>query len=434
MRISNVLFNGLLLATTLCFFSISFADELLLNHLSLKQSIALFEANNQELRLAKRNVESAQADILTATQAPNPTISLGLSNLNLNLGQGNKNPNGSNSLLDKTLQSSLQLSQLFERGDKRSLRTSVANDAYQAAQFDFKDTLRQQALALQNAYYDLVLAQESEKIQAVNVELYEKSLNAAALRFKAGDIAASDVARIKVDMLRGQNDLRQSSANRQKAQSILAYLIGQEKNAAVIIATDTWPSIEDAPMMQADNNSIGNRADVLAAEARAQQADDLRRLTDALKARDVTVALAYQHFPGQEPGGAANSIGATVSFPLFTNYQYQGEIARAEANYDIAQNLKAQTSAQAISDLNKAQADVNAALDKLKRFDTQMLPEAKKAADAAEFAYTHGAVDVTYLLDSRRTLHAIELDAAASHADFAKSLAAWYATIKNEKE
>lgn len=430
----KISFIKLVVLTTIFFNVNSFADEIALDHLSLKQSVSLFEANNKELQLAKRNIEGAEADKLTAAQTPNPEVSIGLSNLNLNFSQGNKNPQGSNSFFDKTWQSSLQVSQLFERGNKRNLRTSVADDAYNAAQFDFKDTVRQQALALENAYYDLVLAQESEKIQSSNVDLYEKSLNAASLRLKAGGIAASDVARIKVDFLRAQNDLRQSLANRQKAQSTLAYIIGQEKNALSIIATDSWPQNEPSVTTLSNQNNIENRADVLAAEARSKQADELRNLAQSLKARDITVGLAYQHYPGQEPATGVNTIGATVSFPLFTNYEYQGEIARAETNYYIAQDLKQQTQAQATSDLNKAQADLNAALDKVNRFDGQMLNEAKKAADAAEFAYTHGAVDVTYLLDSRRTLHAIELDAATSHADFAKSLAVLHASIKNEKE
>jgi len=59
----------------------------------------------------------------------------------------------------------------------------------------------------------------------------------------------------------------------------------------------------------------------------------------------------------------------------------------------------------------------------------QILIEAKKAADSAEFAYNHGATGITDLLDSRRVLRALQLDAASVHADFAKSLAAWKAAI-----
>ena len=422
----------LLIIKAIFFSGLSFADDQPLNALSLKQSIQLFEVNNREVSTAKLIIDGAQADTLTAGQIPNPVLSISASNFNLNLNQGNVNTQKNNSLVNKTIQSVLQISQLIERGDKRKLRIAAADKALIASRLDFKETIRQQELILQNAYYDLLLAQEIEKIQQINVDLYEKSLNAAKLRFEAGDIAASDAARIKVDVLRSQNDLRQSLANRKKAQSNLAYLIGKENNANEIIVTDTWPVIDSDFIKRLDKSNFNNRPDILAAEIRTKQADDMRSLAKSLKSRDVTVDLAYQHFPGQEPGVGVNTIGATVSFPLFTNYQYQGEIGRAEINYYLAQDSKEQIKALAIGEINKAESDLTAAMDKVKRYDDQALGEAQKVADSAEFAYQHGAINLTDLLDARRTLHSIQLDAITSHADFAKSLAAWRAAIKIE--
>ena len=410
------------------------ANEQSLNNLSLKQSIQLFEVNNREVLLANRNIEGAKADILTAGQIPNPTLSVGVSNINLNTNQGNTNTQQSDSLANKTIQSVLQVSQLFERGDKRNIRLAAADKALIASRLDFKNTLRQQKLILQNAYYDLLLAQETERIQQINVDLYAKSLNVAELRLKVGDIAASDVARIKVDVLRSQNDLRQSLANRQKAQSNLAYLIGKENNANEIIAIDTWPSTDIKLINHADKSKLNDRPDILAAEIRTKQANDILSLAKSLKSRDVTVNLAYQHFPGQEPGVGVNTIGATVSFPLFTNYEYKGEIGRAEVNYYQAQDLKEQIKALAIGEISKAESDLSSSIDRVKRYDEQALGEAQKVADAAEFAYQHGAINLTDLLDARRTLRSIELDAVNSHADFAKSLASWLAAIKFEND
>ena len=426
------IFIKFLIINTIFLSGFSFANEQSLDSLSLKQSIQLFEVNNREVLSAKRNIEGAEADTLTAGQMPNPVLSIGASNFNLNTNQGNTNTQHSNNLTNKTIQSVLQVSQLFERGDKRNLRLAAADKALIASRLDFKDTLRQQELILQSAYYDLLLAQETEKIQQINVDLYAKSLNAAELRLKAGDIAASDVARIKVDVLRSQNDLRQSLANRQKAQSNLAYLIGKENNSNEIIATDTWPSTDIDLINHADKSKLNDRPDILAAEIRTKQADDMRSLAKSLKSRDVTVDLAYQHFPGQEPGVGVNTIGATVSFPLFTNYEYQGEIGRAEVNYYLAQDSKEQIKALAIVELNKAESDLNSSIDRVKRYDEQALGEAQKVADAAEFAYQHGAINLTDLLDARRTLHSIQLDAVNSHADFAKSLATWRAAIQIE--
>lgn len=398
-----------------------------LNNLTLKQAELLFKRNSRELLAAQRAVEASQANTLVAGQKPNPVLSFGLSSIDLNRNRGNANPNGNRGILNDTYDSSLQINQLFERGDKRNLRLVSAQTAVKAANFDLKDTLRQQELALKSTYYDLLLAQDSLQIQQTNVELYEKTLQAAELRLKAGDIASSDAARIRVDALRAKNDLRQALANKQKAQANLAYLIGREQAANSIVVNDAWPEVKDSSLLALDEKSIEQRPDVMAAETRTQQALQNRRLAEALKTRDINVGLAYQHFPGQDPGAGANTIGATLSIPLFTNYQFQGEIAMAENDYTSALEAKEQASAAALGEIERAKADLNAAVDKVRRFDTQMLSEAQKAADAAEFAYQHGAMGVTDLLDSRRILRALQLDAVSVRADYAKSLAAWQA-------
>lgn len=421
------------------FSSAVFAEEAKLDQLSLSAATSLFRSNSRELLQSQRMLEGAEANAVVAAQKPNPVLSLGLANVNLNRNQGNANPTGGNSLADKTLNSTIQINQLFERGDKREIRIKAADDAIKASNYDLKDMLRQQSMLLASAYYDLTLAQESEKIQASNIALYEKTLQAAELRLKAGDIASSDVARIRIDVLRAKNDLRQSMANHQKAQANLAYLIGKEKQAASIVAIDSWATgyavtiDADSGNSKAVDNKLNQRADILAAEARTQQAEENRRFANALKTRDVDIGIQYQHFPGQGPAVGDNTLGAFVSIPLFTNYQYQGEIARAEVDFNAAQEAKEQARAMAIGEISRARADLGAALEKVQRFDEQMLAEALQAANAAEFAYQQGAKGVTDLLDSRRVLRALQLDAATAHADYAKAFAMWQAVTNTEE-
>ena len=433
------IFTYLALSAVSVYTNMALAEEPQLDHLSYSAASTLFSNNSRELLLAKRMLESAQAGAVIAAQKPNPVLSIGVSNFNLNRNQGNTNPNGGNGLVDKTLNSSVQINQLLERGNKRELRMAAAEDAIKASNYDLKDTRRQQTLSLAYAYYDLLLAQESEKIQMSNVALYESTLKAAELRLKAGDIANSDVARIRVDALRVKNDLRQAIANHQKAQANIAYLLGKENEASSIVATDQWPTM-DAALSAAANigevnlaNKISQRPDILAAEARTQQAEENRRFANSLKTRDLNLGVQYQHFPGQGPAVGDNTIGAFVSIPLFTNYQYQGEVARSEVEFAAALEAKEQARATAIGEISRSRADLNAAIDKVQRFEQQMLGEAQKASDAAEFAYQHGAIGVTDLLDSRRVLRALQLESAAAHADYAKAYSAWQAATDNEE-
>ena len=385
--------------------------------LSLREADALLAQKNRELRAARRAVEAAQAATLSASQRPNPNLSL--STVNISPGRGV----GAGPLRDKAVDSTVRLDQLIERGNKRELRVSTAKRLEAASGEDLADMLRQQRLTLRGGYYDLLLAQDRVALSAATAELYQRSLQAADLRLAAGDIASSDVARIRVDALRAQNDARAAEAERRRAQLAFAYLIGAEQHADQIMATDAWPVPQPATPIDLDQ-LIERRPDVRAARSRIEAAGAARDLARSLRTRDVSVGLQYEHFPDNF-GNTSNSYGVALSIPLFTGYYYEGEIAQAESAFNSATDNLGRTRAVARTEIAKARSDVIAAADRLARYQDNLLAEAKKSADSAEFAYKNGAIGVMDLLDARRTLRAIQLDAAAAQADHAKALAAW---------
>ena len=391
-----------------------------LERLTLRQAEIFFAARNRELQLGQRLVEGAQADRLSAAARPNPTASLNASPLNPHSGLG------SGDLRDKQIGSVVGLQQLFERGNKRELRMAAADYNIQASRGDYAEIQRQQKVALYSAYYDLVAAQERLRVTSETAGLFDKTIDAVERRLKAGDISASDVARIRVDALRAQNDARTALAERQKAQALLAYIIGAERDAARINAVDGWPELSAMAATFEIDKMLAGRADVQAAQARLAGAEKNRELARSLRTRDVTGSAQFQHFPGDFSN---NTFGVGVSVPLFTNYYFEGEIRRAEVELQAARENVERVRALAQGEIARSRADLDAAYERVRRFQEVLLKEAQKAADAAEFAYSRGALGVMDLLDSRRQLYATRLEASSTQADFAKSLAAWQAAI-----
>ena len=400
-----------------------------LTALALGQAEQLLQARNRELQAARRAVEAAQANTLSAGAPPNPTLSLGISQINPAVGVG------SGPFRDKIVDSSIRLDQLIERGDKRELRVATARRLESASTEDLSDAYRQQRLALRSAYYDLLLAQDKQDIARDNAFLFEHSMQAAELRLKAGDIAAADVSRLRVDALRAQNDARAAEADLRRAQLVLAYMIGAETQAGVIRAADPWPALVPVEANDITDELIDRRPDVRAARNRVDAAEKARELARSLRTHDVSVGMQYDHYPVNPSyalgsgAGTGNSYGVFVSVPLFARYYYEGEIRGAEVGYDAAVEAMDKVRAQARSELMRAFSDLQAAEARLNRYDGSLLGEAKKAADSAEFAYRNGAIGVMDLLDSRRTLRAIQVDAASARNDYAKALAAWQAGL-----
>ncbi len=381
--------------------------------LTLAEAEALWQDHNRELQLARTAVSGAEADVLTAGQLPNPQLSLNITQISPWSGYG------AGPWKDKKMDNVLRLDQLVERGGKRDLRIKGADARLDASRSDLDDTGRQQLLALQQTYFDLHLAQEKRRLAGELAANYDKSLDTGRIRLKAGDISQVELARLQIDKSRADNDARQAQADLEQAQVALAYLLGREREAAQLVAADNWPPLGDAPVKRGD---LEQRPDVAAARLRVAAAEAARDLAKAQKTRDVTLGVQYEHNMQSEP---TNSYGFGVSVPLFIFHEYEGDIARAEADLAAARLLYERTLAQAVGSADQAVSALRSAEERLRRLEAGLLADAERVAKAAELAYSRGAMNLMDLLDARRTLRQIQIETATARADYAKALAAW---------
>ncbi|MEO7403442.1 MAG: TolC family protein, partial [Burkholderiales bacterium] len=396
--------------------------------LSLQAAEGLIAERNRDVLLARRTAAGVDADVLTAGARPNPNLSFGLSSINPSAGIGAGTPR------DKAIDQFIRLDQLIERGGKRELRIDAAKGRASAARSDVNEIVRQQRLAVGLAYYDLLLAQDRTRITAETLELYGNTLAAADRRLKAGDIAPADVSRIRVDALRAETDARTADADRVRAQLALASLLAAEPQARDIQGMDPWPDAA-AAMAPADVDAqIAQRADVRAAAARLEAARVARDLARSLRTRDVSVGAQFDRYPtsGSNQLGSGNSFGVSMSLPLFWRYGFEGEISRAEADYTLALDTVERARAVARADVARAYAELNSFRARVERYDRAVLPEARRSAEFAEFAYKNGAIGVMDLLDARRVLRATQLEASQARADHAKARVALRAAAATE--
>src|SRR5438067_1635477 len=370
--------------------------------LTLVEAQSLLVQHNRDLQAARRVVESADAQRVIAGARPNATFSINSTGI------------ASNVKPDTVF----RIDQPFERGNKRDLRLDAASGLQRAAHQDYLDVLRQQLATLQSAYFDLKLAQERALTLAENAKLFSGTLAAAERRLKAGDLAPADVAKVQVDYERAQGDARTAQAELARG-----YLIAMEAEALELRAVDPWPALERAAGAAIDP-AIDARPDVAAARARVEAAEKLRDLARAQRTRDVTLGAQYERFPGNLP---ANSVGFGFAVPIFTGYDFSGDIQKAEVDRYAAMDALARGRAVALGELRRAAGDLNAAAERVERFDASLLGAANRSAQAAEFAFSRGAISVLEVLDARRTMRAVRLEALGARADYAKALAAWRA-------
>lgn len=393
------------------------AAELAPQPLSLTQALSA-ASNNLDVSLARRVLSAAQADVTAADRSPFPSFSAKASQMDLENGIG-----GGNVLNDKRIDKSIGLDWTWERGNKRELRTQAARSVASAAQADVDDVRSQQLLAAQAAFFDLLAAQQ----RLVEVQAIEQSASqlaqTAELRVKAGDLAAQDAARTDIEAQRARGDVQSADLDRRRAALVLAQLIGLNTDPAALSAQADWPTA--GPVASADMGALTSlieaRSDVRAAVLRVQAAQAARDAAAAQKSADITIGSSLDHYPGT----SSRLLELRMQMPLQWGYHYQGEIARAEAVVDLAQDALEKTRRSALLELQRLQQELLTAAQRAQRYDTDILPQSRKVAAGADLAYSKGALSLTDLLDARRTLRATLLEALNARTDFAKARSAW---------
>ncbi len=377
--------------------------------ISIDAALAASDGANIDLVTARNAIKTAAAGVRSADTAPNPTLGYNLGHF-----QFHPDPQAGGQQLDQVFSVDVPL----ESGGKRTARVAAAKAGLAAAGSDANDTRRQVHAAVIAAFYDLMAAERKLELNTRIAESYRTSQSLASKRLAAGAISGGDLARQNVETLRAASALSQAASARREAQLALAILIGREAAAPDLKTIGDWPqpraaSPDDAEIL------ADRRPDVRAAVQRVEAARYQLKGARALRHPDVTAGVQYEH----DPGAFGNTFGVGVSVPIPVRNGYNGEVDAAGVGLSQSEALAAKARAVAVADIITARRAAAEAVARRNEYETALLPAARKAAETAEFAYARGALALLDLLDARRTLQSVELDAIDAHADEARALA-----------
>lgn len=389
---------------------------LVTSSLSLSQAMQAAQ-NNLDVSLARRALDVARGDVTAADRAPIAVLSSKAGSINLQNGIGE-----GNLFRDKRLEKVIGVDWTYERGNKRELRTQAAQSLADAAMADVEDIKVQQLIATAAAYFDLLAAQERiNEVRAIARSAAQLA-STAQRRVQAGDLPALDAARTEIEAQRAATDLASALIDRQRTALGLAQLTGISNPAALWVQAD-WPVLQSLPT-DTLYPSIEARAEVRAALQRVEAARAALESTSAQKSRDLTLGTSFTHFPGT----STRQLEFRLQMPLngfLGSYNFQGEIARAQAQLGQAEDTLEKTRRSATADFQRLQQNQSGAAARALSYEASILPRAHKVAEMAELAYSKGAMSLTELIDARRTLRSILIEALNARTDHAKAALAW---------
>jgi outer membrane protein, heavy metal efflux system len=372
-------------------------------------------ATNRTIAVLEKAAAVARADIERVNVRPNPTLSAQLGN---SLG-------GRYGL--RETERLIRIEQLFERGNKQALRTGNATALAAAAQAEIAAAIREQRQMASQTYFDLALAQSQVILLQENLKNYERLLDGINRRLTAGDIAAVEVSRLKVETARANNELRAGQAQVIRASIELSQQINRENDTSLLRAKEALPGAQeietqvDAALKDIANrktDAASQRAELRAAQARIDAASKALDLSRQLRTRDFSLGMQAERSLSSE--GTVFAFSASV--PLFIFNDYRGDINKAQAELDQAQLEKERISLAVQNQIDQALAQLLAAKDRAQRLLKDAVPTAKQAADAIEFGFLKGAGTLTDLFDARRQYNSVRQEAEAAKAEVAKAL------------
>lgn len=390
--------------------------------LTLAEAQRVAVERNADFRIAQAQVDAALAQLKVVREFPNPT--LGLSTAKISTDGTSEGTAMGNSLLNRSYDSIASLSQLFLVG-KRGLMRDAATAGVHAAQFQRDDAKRLLMQAVTQGYAAALAAQKEADVLTDSAAKLRREADIAAHRFKAGDISASDEAQLEIAADQDELNADSERATAKTAVVTLEILLGEPKPSGSTPLADSLDQWMRAIPGGLEEQSIGNRPDIAAAESAVSQADSNVTLTRRQRIPDLTASIQYERNPPFQP----DTVGFGFSLPIPVWDHFDGEILAARTAREQSQAQLDKMRIQAAADVSTARVAFHEASQRARRYAASLVPESAEVIRSVSYAYEKGGASLVDLLEAERNDNAIRVAAAQSQADTASAAASLEAAL-----
>ena len=358
--------------------------------ITISDAVSIFLQQNLLLVAARYDIETVDAESLTARLRPNPEISVGLSDIPLDFKASFVSP--------QTF--SYGISQTLELGGKRRRRIDAANADSEVARAEFQIVAWQLTNDLKKKFYTVLLAESLLKLAQENQKTFAETIKRTSELVQLGEIAGLDLTRLEVEKFKFDTDVANSERDYELAVRDLRVTLGGDYRAMDVEVAGTIDYYQPYEFSLAElrDKALAARPDLKAAQLSERAADASIRLQDAQRIPDITVGAGVDQVPA---GGSTYNFG--VGIPLPVHDRNQGERAKALIEKRKAQNQQQFIANQVLSDVDKALVAFEAQKRRVELYRTGVLTKVDDIQRLTEFSLKAGESSTLELLDAIRT-------------------------------
>ncbi|WP_407276738.1 TolC family protein [Halothiobacillus sp. DCM-1] len=394
---------------------------------SLAELSALALQNNPQTAAGWANVQAASAAVGSAEAAWLPRLS---ASVNATQSQSTTST-GFSIPQQRVLSPNLSLSWLLWDFGQRDAALASAKANTAVARFNQNQTVQTVLQNVAVAYYQSLADRVLIKVNEQSVANAQRALDAAQARYRSGQATVSDLYQAKAALAQAESTLATARQTRIQNLGTLAQAVGWPVDTVINLApldAVALPSLQQNVQQLLRDAVVRNPAlqaadaNVAAAHAGVEQAERANWPTISLSANQ---GLRYQQGQGQ---AQTNSIGLSLSVPIFTGFanQYQtlaaqAKLANALATRDVTYQATTLAVWQAYYSFQGAVAGIPGA-----RAQVENATEALKAVQAQ---YQVGYATIQDLLTAQNTQASAEVTLAQNALNAYSALAKLGAAI-----
>ena len=362
-----------------------------------------FHLNNTTLQAGKLNIDELKAQEITAHLRPNPDFTLSADGTQISPSHGTWKP-FAGALVSPSV------SYLFERRNKRGLRTESAKEGTAIGIAQQSDSERNLLFNLRSAFVGVLQAKAVLRLAQDNLDYYDKVLKVSRDRFQAGDIARIDLDRLELQRLQYESDLQTALVNLRTTKINLLALLDDRRPVDSFDVDGTFEFSETVLALDDyRKDALDARPDLRAAALTVKQAETNYQLAEANGSVDPTVSVWFTHNGSFNNPDALNTLGASVSIPLRIFDSNQGEKLRTKIDIKRNEKLRDGVETQVYSDVDSAYATLNSNINLLKPYKRQYLEQAARVRDTVLFSYQHGGASLLDFMNAESEYRTVEL-------------------------
>ena len=381
--------------------------------LTLEDAEVLALREDPLLRSVESKSESLRELAVAGEQWPDPMLRMGLMSLPTDSWRLGREP---------MTQVQVGLSQKFPRGQSHALKAEQLLEKSQVLDETFNDQRLRIVMAVREDYLEVLKQIGRAEINAAAIAAFSELSDITQDYYSTGRVQQQDVLRAAVELAKAEDRAARIAQEEERARARLASWIGA---AAMGEFEQGWPRLESPAGLDEIARRLAEHPRIAAMQQQVTAAETGVELARQRYKPEFGVDLVYGGRGGENPDGTSRSdlfsVMVMMDLPLFHKNRQDRVVAASVAESSAALFDRDDTYRRMRSEVQFHSATLQRQQQRLRLFETSLLPDAGFNAEAAFEAYQSALDSLTTLMRARITEFELQLEHVELQAELMKT-------------